>query len=254
MNAGLLRILAVVAVAVLLTLVGAAAPFALRRVDAFDVARVEVTGTRLLPAAEAISASGITADASVFDSAEPWRRALLEHPLVAEARIERRLPGTVRLEVLETVPVALARTPDLVPVDAAGRLLPVDLAAAGLDLPLLATARPPEGQGRLDEAGRRLAGAAALVRHLDPDLMDWISELAPAPGADVRWVLRSAGAPEVWLTAQPSARVLQQVRLTLGDLAARGELDRLQRVDARGSDQVIVTLRGGGAVRDETAG
>ncbi|MEX0893302.1 MAG: FtsQ-type POTRA domain-containing protein [Gemmatimonadota bacterium] len=254
MNTHLGRILVVGGAAVLLTGAGAAAPLALRRADAFRVAHVEVTGTRLLPVADAIAASGITAETSVFDSAEPWRLALLDHPMVADARIERRLPGTVRLELRETEPVALARTPELVPVDAQGRLLPIDPAAAGLDLPVLSTVAVPGAAGRLDETGRRLAEAAALVRRLDPALAGWISELAPAAGMDVRWVLRSAGAPEVWLPALPSPRMLQQVRLTLADLAARGELGRLTRLDARGPEQVIVKLQGGGAVRDETAG
>jgi hypothetical protein len=172
--------------------------------------------------------------------------------MVADARIERRLPGTVRLELLEAEPVAFARTPELTPVDAAGRLLPVDPAAAGLDLPILATTGVPGADGLLDEQGQRLAVAAGLVRHLDPSLLGWISEMAAGERGDVRWVLRSAGAPQVWLTSAPSPRVLQQVRLTLADLAARGELGRLRRLDARGADQVIVTLQGGGAVRDET--
>src|SRR5690606_15562586 len=109
MNRAALRWLGVAAAAAALSALVAQSPRLLRRLEYFAVDQVEVTGTRYLAPEAALSISGIAAPANVFDDPEPWRQALLAHPLVADARIERRLPGTIILRITETEPVALAR-------------------------------------------------------------------------------------------------------------------------------------------------
>jgi cell division protein FtsQ len=137
MKAQLLRIGIVIACAALLVTCAAFAPWLLRRWSAFDVMRVEVEGARHLSAATAVAASGIRRTSSVFDDPAPWREALLTHPLVADAYIERRLPNTIVLRITETTPVAFARTPELRAIDARGRVLPANPAADDMDLPVL---------------------------------------------------------------------------------------------------------------------
>src|SRR5918996_4954419 len=111
-------------VAALLTTAAATAPELLRRFDSFRVDRVEIRGTRYLAPYDALVQSGITRKSNVFDDFEPWRQRLLKHALIIDASIERQLPGTVRVEITETEPLALARTPELKAVDARARALP----------------------------------------------------------------------------------------------------------------------------------
>src|SRR5687768_1039956 len=105
------RWLIVAVAAIALTGMAAGTPTVLRRFDSFTVANVEIRGTRYLPAYDALMQSGITKQSSVFDAFEPWRQKLLQHPMIIDARIERHLPGTIRVSITETEPVALARTP-----------------------------------------------------------------------------------------------------------------------------------------------
>lgn len=118
-------------------LVARNAPAALRSLDAFHVDRVEVLGTHYLAPDDVLEASRIHEGSSVFDDVDVWHAALLEHPLIDAVEIERDLPGTIVLRIDEADPIAFARTPVLRPVDVAGRVLPIDLAAASLDLPIL---------------------------------------------------------------------------------------------------------------------
>lgn len=226
-------------------LVGAVsqAPRLLRRMDAFRIRRVEVSGTRYLDPEKVLRASGITAKSNLFDDPSAWRRALLHHPLVARASIERHPPGTVVLDIVETEPIALSRGPVLQPVDAGGRVLPIDPALAPVDLPVL------DGVER-DSTGSRLSGpdAQALltaidrIRSLQPELMRRTSEVGLARDGSVELRLRDPADAIVLLPRRVGAQRLRELMSTLADLRRRQEVDRLHRLDGRFREQVVVSL------------
>jgi cell division septal protein FtsQ len=230
--------------AVILTGTAAGAPKVLRRWDAFTVERVEVRGTRYLAAYDALVQSGITRSSNIFDDFGPWRDKLLAHPLVLGAEIERHLPHTIRVAITETEPVALARTPDLVPVDVRGRALPIDPAAVDLDVPLLAFEARPNADGVFaDDATQDLVRVLAMLQRRDARLFSWVSEAAPVSDG-VRLTLRSPAGAQALLPADARALRLAELQIALADLAARGELNRLERIDARFHDQIVVALNG----------
>jgi cell division protein FtsQ len=261
MKAQLLRIGIVIACAALLVTCAAFAPWLLRRWSAFDVMRVEVEGARHLSAATAVAASGIRRTSSVFDDPAPWREALLTHPLVADAYIERRLPNTIVLRITETTPVAFARTPELRAIDARGRVLPANPAADDMDLPVLTHRTRVSATGIAeDEATLRAAVFLDDVRRHEPGLLSWISEIGAA-GDAVRLVLRNATDAEVLVPAKPAPERLRELLLTLGDLslvpvvavsdsapqnaATPTYLSRVRRIDVRFHDQIVVALHRG---------
>lgn len=236
----------------------AGAPHGLRRMDSFLVRNVEVVGTRHLSPRAAIAAAGITSGSNVFADPAPWLAALQRHPLVADARIERRVPDGLILHIREAVPIALARTPELRPVDDRGVVLPADLAADDMDLPVFAVDTRMDAEGRaVDEPTRRLARFVATLTLHEPSLLGWISELDVA-GSGVRVTLRNATGAEVLLPAQPTPARLRELRVTLVDLAtpralaagdstavpAETELSRVKRIDGRWHDQIVVALEG----------
>lgn len=225
------------------TALAAEGPRLLRRVAFFRVQRVEVVGTRYMAPHEALELSGITAASSVFDDADAWRDALLGHPLVAAVRVERDLPSTVVLHVTEAQPVALVRTPALRPVDAAGRVLPIDPAERSLDLPVLATeSRIGDDERVADPASLALLAALNAVRGSEPMLAAAVSEVAPAADGAVRLLLSEPAHAEVLLPAEAGGLRLRQLGVTLQDLRARQELSRVKRIDVRFHDQVVVSL------------
>ena len=237
-----IRWLLVALAALLTTGVAAAAPIALREVGSFRVQHVDVRGVRHLAPETVLRASGITAASTVFDRFDPWRASLLQHPLVAAVEIERKLPSTIVVHVRETDPVAFARTPELAPVDGRGRLLPIDPLHAELDLPVIGAVSKPTANGRFaDRETVQLAEVVATVRSAEPSLLPWISEVH-MEGTAVRMVLRSPAGAEVFMALPLGADRLRELRLTMADLAARQELPRLARLDARFRDQIVVTF------------
>src|SRR5690606_33133055 len=120
------------------------------RMDAFRVRQVEVVGTRYLAPHEALERSGIGLESNVFDDPAPWISGLRAHPLVAAVEVGRELPGTIVLTITEVEPMALARAPALVPVSGDGLVLPIDMRAVDVDLPVLTVESDVSADGRLE--------------------------------------------------------------------------------------------------------
>ena len=220
-------------------------PPLLRRTPGFDTRRVEVSGTRLLAPHEVLAASGVKMGDNVWSDPAAWEAALRRHPVVAEAEVTRRLPGTLRIRVTEKRPAALVQAGTLRPVTAEGQVLPVDPARVPLDLPLLRTTVSPDASGRITAAPTRaLLAEAGRLGDLDPALMARVSEVRPEPSGALRLVL-TAPAAEVILPAGANEARLVRLRAALADLERRIPPDstrRRTRVDARWEDQIVVRI------------
>jgi POTRA domain, FtsQ-type len=234
-----------------LIVAAAAAPLAFRRMNAFRVTRVEVTGSRYMQAEAAVTAAGITDSSSVFDDPSGWVERLREQPLVANARVQPRPPGTIRIDLTETEPVALLRTPELRPVDARGRLLPISTEGTHLDAPVLAIRSRIGEDSIADSLSIRLIQGLLAVRANDPALAAAVSEVDRAHGGGLRLVLTEPADAEILLPEQPESRTLREIGLAMEHLRAENPagspggsgFDRLARIDARFPDELFVSLR-----------
>jgi cell division protein FtsQ len=187
----------------------------LREMDFFRVRRVEIEGARYAAPDEIVSRLRVDTTASVWDDVTPLEARVREHPQVRDARIRRKLPGTLVVVVTENPPVALVSTAKGLEVtDATGRALPVLVRRDTLLLRLLGAMRAedPALFARVSEAGRNPRGDVVLV----------LPEHRVLAGADV--------------TVQRLADLLP-VEL---DLARRAL--RVAELDLRFRDQVVARL------------
>jgi cell division septal protein FtsQ len=215
--------LIVLAGVVTIGLAANAAPELLQRLDYFRVRRVEIAGLQYLAPAKVITALGLGTDATVFDDLAAAGRRLAALPGVISAEVQRRLPGTLEIEVVEAVPVALApRSGGLALLDSSGTVLPFDPAVSAPDLPVAAT------------ADRRIARVLARVQEHDPLLF-----------ARVRtaWrvrddVLLDMDGRRLWFGPAVTAEDIRAVMAVAQDLARQGRT--YQELDGRYAGQVIV--------------
>ena len=117
------------------------------------VSVIEVRGLERLTYEEAITAMGISDQASVMDPPATWAENLEVHPLVRRAEVVRRPITRLRVVVEEREPVALVPSPVLVAVDAEGIVLPIAPGDEALDLPI-AHVDDPRSSMVLRELGR----------------------------------------------------------------------------------------------------
>lgn len=199
----------------------------LRKLSFFSVKRVELAGAHYLTPAVMARALAVPKGASIFDGTRALQRRAAQVAGVLEARVSRRLPGTIRVTVREAVPVALAeRSGRLVLVDHAGRELPFDPTRPAEDLPLA-------------DPDSAVAGLLARMRETEPDLFAKVER-----GARVeRDVALDLAAGRLWFRAGASGEEIRHLVLVADYLARKGRAWR--ELDARFASRIVV--RGAGS-------
>jgi cell division septal protein FtsQ len=218
-------------------------PLALRNVPIFGVEDVRVVGAHFVPDDEIRVLAMFEDEASVWDDMRPIELRLSEHPLILEARVRRA--GIHRLDIVvrEVRPVAFVSTPELVPVDAAGRALALDPTDRALDLPILLEADVSDGRVE-PEAARLALDVLDQVGALDSAFTRRISEVRAMRGGSVEFVLLP-GSPldRVVLPNRDPVAAFLRVGSAVSLAEARG--GPVREADARFENEVVIRMERG---------
>jgi cell division protein FtsQ len=185
--------------------------------DRLKVNRVEVRGSRFLSEGEVRGLLGPAVGENILGlDLEALKSRLRASPWVAEAAVVRSLPDTLRVEIHERTPLALAEMDRLYLMDAEGALIDIyGPRTSGFDLPIVRGLQGVPAEERRERAER----AGALLRELG-ELGTQISEVSFDRTGDVRVVLRGPGEALV-MGASPYRRKLVDFLGLRKDLAAR---------------------------------
>jgi cell division protein FtsQ len=198
-------------------------PRLLRGLHFFRVIKVEVRGLRNLRPEEVVRALPVPDRMSIFDDLDPIRQAADSLHGVAEARVGRRLPGTVIVTVREVPAVALVmRQGRLRLLGEDGTVLPFDPTVAAPDLPLAS------------EADSLVGRLLARVRDADPTLFASVTSVWRS-GDDV---VLAVDKQRYWFRPDAPAEVIRAVMAVAQDLAKKGR--RWAELDGRFAGQVVV--------------
>ncbi|HSM07661.1 MAG TPA: FtsQ-type POTRA domain-containing protein [Gemmatimonadota bacterium] len=214
-------------------------PVALRNVPIFGVEDVRVRGAHFVPAEQIRALAAFGPEASVWDDMRPIENRLAEHPLLLEASVRRAGIHRVDVVIREVQPVAFVSTPELVPVDAAGRALALDPAGSALDLPILVGADVTDGRVE-PEAARLALEVLDQVSALDSAFTRRISEIRPLRGTSVEFLLLP-GSPldRVVLPIRDAAAAFLRVGSAVSLAEARGPV---READARYENEVVIRM------------
>ena len=194
----ILRLCAVVVIGVAAVWTGYAKTMAS---DRLRVDRVEVRGSRFLSEGEVRELLGPAVGENILGlDISALKARLRSSPWVADATVGRTLPDTLKVEITERVPLALAEVERLYLMDKNGAL--IDLygpRTASFDLPIVRGLMGVDAEARRDRAER----AGTLLDDLG-DLAAEVSEVFVLPTGDVKVVLRASG--EVLLVGEPPNR------------------------------------------------
>jgi cell division protein FtsQ len=201
---------------------GVAGLLLLREIPFFRIRRIEVTGVRYLEPARVVAALGLERRQNLFDPLDHALDGVRALEGVEAARLDRRVPATLRVTVVERPPAALVSTRDgMAALDCAGRRLPYDPARSGLTLPIVAS------------ADTVLVRALCAVRVGDSALYDAVDLARAGPGGAV---ILDLGRRHVRLRGVPTTDEVRAVGLVRRHLLATGrDFDEL---DGRFADRV----------------
>lgn len=199
------------------------APAAGRRMAFFQVRRVEVRGSRYLPAERVVAALKLPVKSTVFDRFDSAAARVRALPGVKAAAVSRRFPGSVVVTVEERAAAGLVPAKDgLRIVDETGRALPWDASRSAPDLPVL------------EAADSLVAGLLVRVREADPA---FFGEVQAAWRVRDDVVLQVAG-HRIWFRPDAGPEELRAVQLVAQDLARKGR--QWAELDGRFRDMVVV--------------
>ncbi len=199
-------------------------PSVLRRMAFFRVRQVELLGVRYLSPDDVLESLQLRPDHNLFDDLDVLEDRVSRVGGVVQARIKRVFPGTLRVDVSERIPVALAPGPEgFVTLDALARPLPFDPPTSAVDLPIVA------------RADTLLVGVLGAVRFASRDLYDEVDWVEAVRGGGVRLVL---GDRRILMPAVPSVGDVDAVLAVRELLVKIGE--QYQELDARYGGWVVV--------------
>lgn len=226
------RRVAVALVAIVLVVSAWAVPASLRRMPFFRVRQVELIGVRYLAPDSVLEHLGLSRTQNLFDEAAPIVTRAEQMGGVVSATVNRRLPGTLRVTIVERVPVAFAPGPKrLVAMDGHGNALPYDPTASSLDLPMVA------------RADSLLLRSLAVVRAADSTVFHDVdgARRRTARGGDVVLDM-SKGARRVLFDGAPTPDDVRTVSAVRRHLAQTGRPYR--ELDARYRGWVVARRSG----------
>jgi cell division protein FtsQ len=201
-------------------------PALMRRMAFFRVRRVELLGAHYVAPGDILSRLHVDTMASVWDPTKPLVARVAAHPEIQSVVVRRKLPGTLVVEVVERVPVALVPAANGFRVyDQRGVSLPIDPAKVVVDAPVLM------------QADARLLRLLGAMRERRPDLYARVSAIRRV-GKD-ELVLQLHMLP-VRAMQDLTLERLAEIEPVEGDLARR-QL-RVAEIDLRYRDQVIARL------------
>ncbi len=131
----------------------------------FAVKRLSVSGNERAVGAELLKLAGLQVGQNLLaldvDAAE---RAIAAHPWVARARIDRRWPDGLSVQVVERVPAAIVSLGDLYLLDDDGEPFKKLQALDRVDLPVVTGVERDEYVRAPKETSRRIAAALKVAR------------------------------------------------------------------------------------------
>ncbi len=238
--------------AVALTLLGTLGAFGYRRAiagDAFRVKEIRFHGLSRIRPEELLEILPVRrGDHLLLVDPEVAEAALLRHPWVARAEVQRRLPPALDVDVVERHAVAMVDLGGLYLVDARGEVFKRAEPGDGLDLPVVTGIEREAWTDRRAEVEPLLAGALALAgawgeSHLDGPAP--ISEIHVDP--DYGTTVTTADGAEIRLGQRDLEAKLSRLSRLLPALQAEGRKAEVIHLDnRRHPDWVAVRFAGTG--------
>lgn len=169
-------------------------------------------------------------------------------PWVREARVRKRFPGVLEIELVERTPVLLAALPEgLWFVDEDGAAIAAAESDDPLDLPVV-TGATDRDMG----AARPFAGEVKTLREVDSSPLGRGLEEIHVDERGGRTLVFAEGAVRARVGRELDAPRLARLERVLADLEGRGE--RAARIELDFADSAVVSLRADGAAAASAGG
>ena len=207
------------------------------------VTRVTLEGNRIVEANELFQLAQVRRGSLIYDiDLKAIQRNLLSQCYVKEATVERNLPSTIQLTVVERTPIALVNRSDVVYLDEDGIILPHSISKALFDLPVLSGVKLGGtilyGTSVHDSRALEALQVLQAAKSVNTELFHLISEIQIQSDSDMVFYTAEGGVPVIFGDGNVADK-LARLDAFWNQVIREQGVQNLQYVDLRYDDQVV---------------
>lgn len=212
------------------------------------VKRLLVGGNRIVETNEILQLAQVRKGTRLYDvDLMIMQRDIATHPFIKEVIVERDLPATLKISIVERTPLAIISRPGMHYIDEEGVVLPHSISREVFDLPLLTGSLPQEivvGQTLNHPDVRQALAILSVAKAVNKELYHLISEVRLRNGGDLVLYASEEGVPIIF-GRDHLAEKLAKLEAFWKDVMRERGAHRLEYVDLRFDDQVVVRWKPG---------
>ena len=208
------------------------------------VKKILVSGNRVVETNEILQLSHVKPGAKIYDlDLMVIQRDIESHYFLREVVVERDLPSTLKISVVERTPVAVINVPDLPYLDADGVVLPHSISREIFDLPMVsnlpADLKISVGKTLQNPDITEALNILSTAKMVNKELYYLISEIRLRDGGDVVLYTAEGGIPVLFGRGDSPDKLVRLETFWNEVVRERGTA-ALQYIDLRFEDQIVV--------------
>jgi len=170
------------------------------------------------------------------------QRNVMSHPYIKDAVVERSLPNSIHVQVVERVPIAIVNRPETMYVDENGVVLPRSISHRLFDLPMISgiSANEPLALGSIIKQPDIIEALQLLatMKIVNRPMYHNISEVQVRNGGDIVVYSAEGGVPIIFGRNEIPDKLVRLESFWNNVVQARGT-QLLQYIDLRYQDQIV---------------
>ncbi|MEX0601902.1 MAG: FtsQ-type POTRA domain-containing protein [Bacteroidota bacterium] len=211
--------------------------------SSLTVDRITVSGNRVVDTNEILQLAQVTKGVRLEDvDVREVRNNVAGHYFLKEVVVERDLPATIKITVIERTPLAMITGEEILYVDEEGMVLPHSISEEVFDLPLvtgLGAASLEAGMLIERDDFREALEILVAAKAINRELYHRVSEVRLRDGGDLLLYAAEGGIPIIFGRGNV-VRKLVQLEVFWNEVVVRQGSGRLQQIDLRFEDQIVV--------------
>ncbi len=208
------------------------------------ISRVTVEGNRIVEANEILQLAQVKKGSPMYDlDLASVQRDVASNFFIKDVMVERDLPSTIRVTVVERSPIVMINRSDILYLDQDGVVLPHSISKETFDLPILsgigADVSLKTGSTLSSTDVREALDILAAAKSVSREMYHLISEVRLRNGGDIVLYAAERGVPILFGHGEVASKMVRLEKFWNEVVRERGA-QNLQYIDLRYDDQVVV--------------
>ncbi|MGD1046087.1 MAG: FtsQ-type POTRA domain-containing protein [Bacteroidota bacterium] len=211
--------------------------------SSLKIKQIKIDGNRIVGENEILQLTQVQMDALLYKvDLTAIQRNVMSHHYIKDALVERSLPNSIHIQVVERVPIAIVNRPETMYLDENGVVLPRSISHRLFDLPMISgiSAVEPMALGSIIKQPDVIEALQLLatMKTVNRPMYHNISEVQVRNGGDIVVYSAEGGVPIIFGRDEMPSKLVRLETFWNSVVRTRGT-QLLQYVDLRYQDQIV---------------